>query len=149
MVLLPFLVNRPRKVFVDELLVLFGYPSGSAAALLDGELPLRYCSGRIASRVPTWGLPASGSVRSLVAEFADVEEVSRNSLVARARFPVLVGGAGVLGGRRILGSVKRVRPGVWKRLRVEGSGYRHFVAKVPRLRHGDEDHGPQDRVGVG
>ena len=43
------LTSRPRESasegFLNELLVLFGYPSGSAAALLNGELPLRYCSG--------------------------------------------------------------------------------------------------------
>ena len=40
--------------FLKELLVLFGFPSGSAAALLGGELPLRYCSGEFACRIPTW-----------------------------------------------------------------------------------------------
>ena len=43
------LISRPRESasedFLTELLVLFGYLSGSAAALLGGELPLRYCSG--------------------------------------------------------------------------------------------------------
>ena len=38
--------SRPRESasegLLNELLVLFGYPSGSAAALLGGELPLRY-----------------------------------------------------------------------------------------------------------
>ena len=53
MALLPGLVNRPRKVFLNELLLLFGYPSGSAAVLLSGELPLRYCSGKFACQVPT------------------------------------------------------------------------------------------------
>ena len=41
------------------------------------------------------------------------------------------------------------RPRVWKRLRVEGSRFRHDVAKVARLHYGDEAHGPLDRVGVG
>ena len=75
--------SRPRESasegFFGEQLVLFGYPSGSAAALLGGELPLRYCSGKFSSRVPTWGLPA------------------------RAQLPGLVGDAGVLRDRRILG----------------------------------------------
>ena len=39
------LTSRPRESasegFLDELLVLFGCLSGSAAALLNGELPLR------------------------------------------------------------------------------------------------------------
>ena len=94
---------------MDELLVLFGYPSGSVAALLDGELPLRYCSGKFACRAPAWFLPARGDVRGLVAEFAGVEEVPGSSPVARAQYPVLVGGARVLGGRGVLGSVKRAR----------------------------------------
>ena len=105
-----------------------------------------------------------------IAEFAGVEEVPRSSPVARAQLPGLVGGARVLGGRRIHGGVKRVRlhrktpaqlsgfggdglsqsrARVWKRLRVEGSRCRHNVAKVPRLHQGDEAHGPLDRVGVG
>ena len=94
---------------MNELLVLFGYPSGSAAALLNGELPLRYCSGRIACRVPTWGLPACGHVQGLIAEFAGAGEVLRGGHVDRALLPGLVGGAGVSGGRRALGGVKRVR----------------------------------------
>ena len=92
-----------RKVFLNVMLVLFGYPSGSAAALLGGELPLRYCSGKFACPVPTWGLPARGHVQGLLTDFAGIGEVSR------AQLPGLVGGAGVLGGRRILGGVKRVR----------------------------------------
>ena len=48
------LTSRPResasKDFLNRLLVLFGYPDGSAAALLAGVLPLRYCSAR-------WRLP--------------------------------------------------------------------------------------------
>ena len=38
--------------FLNELLLLFRYPPRSAAALLEGTLPLRYCAGRFASRVP-------------------------------------------------------------------------------------------------
>ena len=64
------LTSRPRESasqgFLNELLVLFGYPSGSASALLSGELPLRYCSGRFACRVPSWGLPARGHVQSFL-----------------------------------------------------------------------------------
>ena len=55
------LTSRPRESssvpFLNELLRLFGYPSGSAGALLDGTLPLRYCTTRFASRIPTWRLP--------------------------------------------------------------------------------------------
>ena len=42
------LTSRPRESaslhFLDELLALFRYPSGSGRALLAGTLPLRYCS---------------------------------------------------------------------------------------------------------
>ena len=79
-----------------------GYPSASAVALLDGELPLRYCSCEFACRLPTWGLASCGQVQGLVAEFAGVEEVSWSGPVARARLPDLVGGAWVLRGRRTL-----------------------------------------------
>ena len=94
--------SRPRESasegFLNELLVLFGYPSGSAAALLGAELPLRYCSGKFACQVPSWSLPARGHVQGLV-EFAGVEEVPRSSAVARAQLPGLVAGARVPGGR--------------------------------------------------
>ena len=93
------LTSRPRELasegFLNVLLVLFGCPSGSAAALLGGELPLRYFSGRFACRVPTCILPARGHVQGLVAEFAGIGEVSH------AQFPDLVDGARVLGGRRL------------------------------------------------
>ena len=61
-----------------------------------GSLPLRYCSGKFACRLPTWGLPACGHVRGLVTEFAGVEEVPRSRPVAHAQLPGLVGGAKVL-----------------------------------------------------
>ena len=61
------LSSRPRESategFLDELLRLFGYPPRSAAALLEGTLPLRYCVGRFASGFPTWHLPAGSGVR--------------------------------------------------------------------------------------
>ena len=69
---------------MDELLALFRYPSGSGRALLDGTLPLRYCSTRFACVTPSWRLPALGSVRSLVAAYSDaghmvaVDEVGRD-----------------------------------------------------------------------
>ena len=138
--------------------VLFGYPCGSAAALLGGVSPLRDWSGKFACRVLTWGLPARGHVQGLIAEFAGAEEVLRDEHVGRAQLPGLVGGSRVLCRRRILGSVRRVRlhrktpahlarygrdggfqsrPKVWKRLRVaEGPRFRHNGAKVPRLHQG-------------
>ena len=76
----------------------------------NGELPLRYCSGSFACRVPTWGLSARGHVQGLNAEFAGAGEVLRGGHVDdRALLPDLVGGAGVSGGRRALGGDKRVR----------------------------------------
>ena len=51
------------RTFLDELLALFRYPSGSGHALLAGTLPLRCCSTRFACMMPTWRLPALGSVR--------------------------------------------------------------------------------------
>ena len=64
------LSSRPRESasvhFLNELLVLFRYPSGSGHALLAGTLPLRYCTTRFACMMPTWRLPALGAVHSLV-----------------------------------------------------------------------------------
>ena len=46
------LTSRPREStsegFLNELLLLLRYPPRSAAALLEGTLPLRYCAGRFA-----------------------------------------------------------------------------------------------------
>ena len=72
------LTSRPRESASEGSLKLtvgtvFGYPSGSAAALLGGELLLRYCFGKFACQIPTLGLPARGHVQGLVAEFAGVE----------------------------------------------------------------------------
>ena len=47
------------------------YPSKSGRALLNGTLPLRYCAARFAYSTPTWRLPASGHVGSLVAAHSD------------------------------------------------------------------------------
>ena len=69
------LTSRPRESaslhFLDELLALFRYPSGSGRALLDGTLPLRYCSTRFACLTPSWRLPVHGSVDDLVAAYSD------------------------------------------------------------------------------
>ena len=60
------LTSRPRESasegFLNEI------PSSSAAALLEGTLPLRYCAGRFAGRIPTWRLPVDGHVADLVTE---------------------------------------------------------------------------------
>ena len=64
------LTSRPRETssvsFLNELLVLFGYPPRSGAALLGGHLLLRYCVTQVC-RVPTWKLPVGGRVAGLLA----------------------------------------------------------------------------------
>ena len=69
------LTSRPRESaslpFLDELLALFRYPSGSGRALLAGTLPLKYCSTRFACMTPSWRLPVPGSVGNLVAAYSD------------------------------------------------------------------------------
>ena len=66
------LTSRPRESasegFLNELLLLLRYPPRSAAALLEGTLPLWCCAGRFACRIPTWRLPADGHVADLVSE---------------------------------------------------------------------------------
>ena len=56
------------KFFLNNLLILFGYRGGSAAALLAGVLPLRYCSARLACRFPNWKLPDKGHVCEFVTD---------------------------------------------------------------------------------
>ena len=71
------LTSRPRESasegFLDQLLLLFQYPPRSSRTLLDGTLPLRYCSTRFARRVLTWSLPMPGHAAALV--FAGVGSV--------------------------------------------------------------------------
>ena len=42
--------------FLNEIVVLFRYRPNSAAALLEGVLPLMYSTARSAGKVPTWRL---------------------------------------------------------------------------------------------
>ena len=86
--------------FLDELLVLFGYASGSGAALLEGTLPLRYYTSRFARKVPTWRLHAAGEVASLLpGEGGEAGSVCAapsvhalgNSMRLQAAFLVVVG----------------------------------------------------------
>ena len=72
-------------------------------------LPLRYCSGGFACRVPSWTLPARGHAQGIVTEHDGAVVVLRDEQVDRALLPGLVGCSFVLCGRRILGGVKRVR----------------------------------------
>ena len=87
---------------MDELLVLFGYPSGSGASLLAGTLPLRFFSESFACRIPTWRLPEGGNVPSFLAS---------KGLVwgGPCALSTALGGAGVSLGRGSGGGVKRVR----------------------------------------
>ena len=55
--------------FLNELLVIFGYPPRSGAALLGGHLPFRHCVTTFACRIPTWKLAVDGSVAGLLAEY--------------------------------------------------------------------------------
>ena len=66
MVLLLVLVKVLLLLFLDQLLSLFHYPAGSSAALLDGTLPLRYCSFKFAAKTPFWVLPVPGHVSGLL-----------------------------------------------------------------------------------
>ena len=64
------LTSRPLEVsdagFLDELLFLFGYPIGSGQSLVDDSLRMRYCSANFSCKKPTWRLPHSGGVATLV-----------------------------------------------------------------------------------
>ena len=100
------LSSRPRETssvwFLDELLVLFGYPSASGASLLAGTLPLRFFSESFARRIPTWRLPEGGTVPSFLASRGLVW--GGPSALSSA-----LGGAGVYLGSGSGGDVKRVR----------------------------------------
>ena len=92
------LMFRPRETaaedFLNELPVLFWYPPRPAAALWDGTLPLRYCAGRFAGRVPISRLPVVGNVLGLVSASGGFDAVlSKHSAVVVA--PGASGDAGV------------------------------------------------------
>ena len=84
----------PLCLFLNELVRLFGYPSGSAGALLAGTLPLRYCTTRFASRIPTWRLPVPGHAASLVT--AGIEVPSALGIEVSCRRVHCVGGSGLV-----------------------------------------------------
>ena len=138
---------------LNELLLLFRYPSRLAAALLEGTLPLRYCAGRFASRIPTWRLPADGHVADLVAEGGEEVGVVHEESSAPAVLSGFGGGGGVGWISGPGGGVQRVRlnrktpahlvshsllevqsrPRVWKRLRIQKHpGHDHVDAKAGR-----------------
>ena len=93
-------LSRPLEAsgtgFLDDLLSLFGYPSGSGQFLVDGSLRMWYCSANFSHKKPTWGLPHSGGVAALV---------------AAASVPPVVGlqGSGDIPSFRTFGEVERKR----------------------------------------
>ena len=102
------LTSRPRESssedFLDKLLVLFGYPDRSAAALLAGDLPIRYCSARFAWKLG--GFLTGGRVRELVTEGVDGARVIGSDGVDGDLFPPPVGRAGGSFENRVLGALK-------------------------------------------
>ena len=136
------LTSRPRESasedFLNRLLVLFGYLCGSAAALLAGVLPLRYCSARFACKFPSWRLPDRGHVCELVTDGVVGARVLGGAGICRVSLPRSAGRAGVSCESRVLEGFKRLRLNrktpahlarlgnlgslsrsrVWKRLRV-------------------------------
>ena len=71
---------------------------GLSRALLDGTLPLRYCSTRFARRVPFWTLPVPGHVAGFVA--AEVQVARVDEVEVAGRDIHWVGGSGP-GGKRV------------------------------------------------
>ena len=95
--------------FFTKLLVLFGNPNGSVAALLAGVLPLRYCSAKLACEFPTWELPDRRHIGELVTK-GDIDGHGLGGeRVCRVPLPGSAGGAGVLCEGRVLGGFKRIR----------------------------------------
>ena len=162
------LSSRPRETssvwFLDELLVLFGYPSASGAGLLAGTLPLRFFSESFARRIPTWRLPEGGNVASFLASGGLVRG-------GPSALSIALGGAGVCLDSGSGGGVKRVRlyrktpahlarqgvsgvqsrPRVWKRLRDSlGSDSSFPGAKFLRVHQEAGGHDPGfARAGIG
>ena len=117
--------SRPRESgsapFLDQLLLLFHYPSGSSGALLAGTLPLRYCSSKFAAKTPFWVLPVPGDVSGLVTVHAQdaaidgAEVANRMSGSRRKRFRLNRKTPAHLVGYHV-----HTRPRVWKRLHFSG-----------------------------
>ena len=122
------LTSRPLETshpgFLDSLLAVFGYPLGSGGLLLSDELPLKFCSGNVALRKPSWGLPDSGGVQALLSEsgpdFSVVESPAAKGLA------------------RPVGCWTKGAGGTWKRMRLakktDGSLVRRYG--VPHVLHG-------------
>ena len=155
-------LSRPRESasepFLNGLLGLFGYPAGSALALLAGSLSLRYCAARFACRTTTWRLPVPGQVATLVtANSGVVQEILAEGVGREVHW---VSGSGP-GRKRIrlnrktpahlAGTVVQSRPRVWKKL----FHVCHSFVSIPdrKRRRNDQDDGgyapAQIRTGVG
>ena len=150
------LTSRPRESasasFLDQLLLLFHYPSVSSRALLAGTLPLRYCSFKFAAKTPFWVLPVPGHVSGLVtvhdqaAAVGGAEVANRVSGSRRKRFRL---------NRKtpahLVGYLVHTRPRVWKRLHFSG----HLCTSdvdCKRRRYNQQDGGGSPvfpRTGVG
>ena len=123
------LTSRPREsasqLFLNELLGLFPYPSGSGRALLAGTLPLRYCAARFACKTSTWRLLDSGHVAGLIT--AEVGVAGEAVVGCAAHEVSWVSGSGP-GRKRIrlnrktpahlVVSMVQSRPRVWKEVAV-------------------------------
>ena len=119
------LTSRPRESasssFWDQLLLLFRYPPGSSGALLNGSLPLRYCSSKFASKTPFWVLPVPGHVARLISVQDQATPVGEAEVSGR------VSGLGRIRFRQnrktpahLVGHLVHARPRVWKRLHCFG-----------------------------
>ena len=157
------LTSRPRW-FLDELLVLFGYPAASGADLLAGTLPLGYYSESFARRIPTWRLLESGNVASFLASGELVWGGPNALSTALGRAGVYLGSGSGGGAKRVRLYRKtpahlarqgisgvQVRPRVWKRLRdPQGSDSGLPGAKFLRVHQEAGGHDPGfARVGIG
>ena len=156
------LTSRPRKSasepFLNALLRLFGYPSGSAGALLAGTLPLRYCTTRFASRIPTWRLPVPGHAACLVT--ASIEVPGASGIEVSRRGVHCVGGSGPARKRIRLNRKKTCTPR-WYGDSMSSTGVGEivssgdFVSIVPDTKRRRIDQGHVDlvpaqvRTGVG
>ena len=170
------LTSRPRESASEDslnrLLVLFGFPSWSIAALLAGVLPLRYCSARFACKFPTWRLLDMGHVCELVTDSVVGDQVLGGAGIRRVSFPSSAGRAGVTCESQVLGGFKRIRLNrktpahlarlcnlgsvssrsrVWKRLRVSEAYWCSICGShvLHGCHHSDDGSSLGDRVGVG
>ena len=101
------LTSRPRESasedFLNRLLILFGYPGGSAAALLAGVLPLRYCSARLACRFLTRAMFVNWLLIVLLLMIGFLEVMGFVVFLSGS-----AGGAGVFCKSRVLGLRKNL-----------------------------------------